>query len=99
MATEAQIYAIGTCAIGTCAIGILANQRNAQKSTSTRFLSMSLGNPADCFMQNKANFMDAQMNVTSLITADYENKSNWKLGENKPNQTQYESNQTQFARG
>ncbi|MBA7638730.1 hypothetical protein ES703_46386 [subsurface metagenome] len=28
MATETQIYAIGTCAIG-----ILANRRNAQKST------------------------------------------------------------------
>jgi len=25
------------------------------------------------------------MNLTSLITVDYENKSNWKLGENKPN--------------
>jgi hypothetical protein len=25
------------------------------------------------------------MNVTSLITVVYENKSNWKLGENKPN--------------
>ncbi|MBA7665919.1 hypothetical protein ES703_73994 [subsurface metagenome] len=24
------------------------------------------------------------MNVTSLITVDYENKSNWTLGENKP---------------
>ena len=40
------------------------------------------------FMQNKANFPDAQMNVTSLITVEYENKSNWTLGENKPNQTQ-----------
>jgi len=36
-------------------------------------------------MQNKPNFPDAQMNVTSLITKDYENKSNWTLGENKPN--------------
>ena len=25
------------------------------------------------------------MNVTSLITVDYENNSNWTLGENKPN--------------
>ncbi len=25
------------------------------------------------------------MNVTSLITVDYENIANWKLGENKPN--------------
>jgi len=39
----------------------------------------------DPFMQNKANFQKSQMNVTSLITVDYENKSNWTLGENKPN--------------
>jgi len=36
-------------------------------------------------MQNKANLLDAQMNLTSLITVDYENIANWKLGENKPN--------------
>jgi len=36
-------------------------------------------------MQNKPNLLDTQMNVTSLITVDYENKSNWKLGKNKPN--------------
>ena len=37
------------------------------------------------FMQNKPNLLDAQMNVTSFYTVDYENKSNWKLGKNKPN--------------
>jgi hypothetical protein len=37
------------------------------------------------FMQNKANFRKSQVNVTSFITKDYENKSNWTLGENKPN--------------
>jgi len=36
-------------------------------------------------MQNKANLLDAQMNVSSVLTTDYENKSNWTLGENKPN--------------
>ncbi len=36
------------------------------------------------FMQNKANLLDAQMNVSSVLTKDYENKSNWTLGENKP---------------
>jgi len=44
------------------------------------------------FLQNKANFRKAQMNVNSFITTDYENISNWTLGENKPKQTQ-------FARG
>jgi len=36
-------------------------------------------------MQNKPNLLDEQMNVTSFYTVDYENKSNWKIGENKPN--------------
>jgi len=44
------------------------------------------------FLQNKPNFRKSQMNVNLYITTDYENKSNWTLGENKPNQSQ-------FARG
>jgi len=36
-------------------------------------------------MQNEPNFRKSQMNLTSLITVDYENKSNWTLGENEPN--------------
>ncbi len=37
------------------------------------------------FMQNKANFRKSQMNVNLYNTTDYENKSNWTPGENKPN--------------
>jgi len=37
------------------------------------------------FMQNKPNFLRSQMNVNSLLTTDYENISDWTLGENKPN--------------
>jgi len=37
------------------------------------------------FMQNKPNFQNAQMNLSSILTTDYENKFNWTLGENKPN--------------
>ena len=36
-------------------------------------------------MQNKPNFLKDQMNVSFFNTKDYENKSNWTLGENKPN--------------
>jgi len=36
-------------------------------------------------MQNKPNFLDAQMNANSIITVDYENIANCKLCENKPN--------------
>jgi len=76
MATEAQI---------------LANRRNAQKSTSTRFLPMSLGNPADCFMQNKPNFLDAQMNVSSVKTMNYEQITMNNEPKNKPNQSQFQT--------
>ncbi len=40
-------------------------------------------------MQNKPNLLDAQMNVSIFSQMTYENKSNWTLGENKPNQTQF----------
>jgi len=43
-------------------------------------------------MQNKPNLPDAQMSVSSFYTVDYENKSNWTLGENKANQSQYKPN-------
>jgi len=36
-------------------------------------------------MQNKPNFQKSQMNVNLYNTMDYENLSNWTLGENKPN--------------
>jgi len=34
-------------------------------------------------------FPKSQMNVSFFYTVDYENKSNWALGENKPKQTQF----------
>ncbi len=36
------------------------------------------------FMQNKANFRKSQMNVSTILTKDYENNSNWTLGQNEP---------------
>ncbi len=36
-------------------------------------------------MQNKPNFRKSQMNVNPYNTMNYENKSNWTLGQNKPN--------------
>ncbi|UCE49282.1 MAG: hypothetical protein JSW47_03895, partial [Phycisphaerales bacterium] len=44
-------------------------------------------------MQNKPNFLRDKMNVTSFIAEAYENISNWTLGENKPNQTQFQIQQ------
>ncbi len=39
-------------------------------------------------MQNKPNFQKSQMNVNQYNTMNYENKSDWTLGKNKPNQSQ-----------
>jgi len=48
------------------------------------------------FMQNKANLLDTQMNVNSSITKDYENISDWTLGENKPNTKPIKAKQSQY---
>ncbi len=42
-------------------------------------------NQFESIMQNKANLLDAQMNVTSVLTKDYENDNTFRLPENKPN--------------
>jgi hypothetical protein len=55
-------------------------------------------------MQNEPNFGKAQMNVNKVLTKDYENKTNWTLGENEPKtnpiQSQFKANskpiQSQF---
>ena len=36
-------------------------------------------------MQNKPNFRKAKMNVSIFSTMDYENISDWTIGQNKPN--------------
>jgi hypothetical protein len=40
-------------------------------------------------MQNKANFKNSQMDIKLSISRDYEKKSKWTFGENKPNQSQF----------
>jgi hypothetical protein len=40
-------------------------------------------------MQNKPNLLDAKMNVTPLLTNYYENLLLYSLCKNKPNQTQF----------
>jgi hypothetical protein len=42
----------------------------------------------DLFMQNKANFRNEQMNISSFITSKYENLDIWWTGKNKVNQSQ-----------
>ena len=42
------------------------------------------------YMQNKPNFQNAEMNITSAIAKCYENISPIRKCENKPNQTQFQ---------
>jgi len=113
MSTEAQ-----TCAIACTVGGILANRRLGQRIVlnlghfdfdivSDLDIRISDFNHSGCFMQNKANLLNAQMNVTSLITKTCENNLCSGLLENKPNskpiqsqskpiQSQNKPNQTQF---
>ncbi len=43
-------------------------------------------------MQNKPNFQKSQVNVRPLVIMNYERKSNWTLGENKPNSNPNKAN-------
>jgi len=49
-------------------------------------------------MQNKANFPDAQMNVSPSITMNYEQKTMNYANKNKPNTNPNKPNQTQFPK-
>jgi hypothetical protein len=42
-------------------------------------------------MQNKANFRKAKMKLNSYSTKDYENEQLCRLRQNKPNQTQFQT--------
>ena len=92
MATEAQIYALctyvlctctlSTCALCTYALCLLSSILYICRDVTT-FVKRAL--QISSFMQNKANFPDDQMNGNKVLTKDYENITNWTLGENKPN--------------
>jgi len=58
-------------------------------SLFTNFPSTSVENPLQInpFYAKQTQSPQSQMNVNTCITKDYENKSDWTLGENKPNST------------
>jgi len=65
-----------------------ANRRNAPKThrpPNKPPNQPKLSTNYDSIITNKANFPDDQMNVSAITTKDYENISNCKLCENKPN--------------
>ena len=113
MATEAQIYAIACTIGGTCAIGILANRRLGRRIVlnlghfdfeivSDFDIRISDFNHSGCFMQNKPNLMDTQMNVSTVLTKDYERNDVFAVPENKANSNPIKPNtnpkQSQFPK-
>jgi len=73
---------------------IIANRPNVQESDSPRTAPMekstaNTGAPADCFMQNKANFRNAKMNENLFAAKAYENETTLRLEQNKPKQSQF----------
>ncbi len=73
MTTEAQIYAIGTCAVGIPPnrLSSLTCQPITSLLCKTNPILSAVGG--------------LQMNVSSLITVDYENKWQRRVRKNKPN--------------
>jgi hypothetical protein len=69
------------------------NRHQTKESGYSPTCSTIVENPLQIglFMQNKANFRKSQMNVSIFSKMAYENKSNWTLGENKPNQSQFQT--------
>jgi len=50
------------------------------------------------FMQNKANLLNAQMNLSDYITREYEKKDTWCSGKNKPKTNPNKPKQTQLPK-
>jgi len=67
----------------------MKNQLNDKKGQLIKGKSTKI---AAAFMQNKPNFSFAIINISSFVTGKYQNKTAFRQGKNKPNQTQYKAN-------
>ena len=69
----------------------MVNKQYTIRDTQSELLKYAISHThhASRIMQNKPNLRNNQMSATKVLTKHYENKSNWKLGKNKPNQTQF----------
>ena len=86
---------------------------HASRDTNLFFTTVVSALQIRLFMQNKANFRKSQMNVTKVLTMDYDKRTLGEHGKTKPikanqsqfkanimpKQTQYEPNQTQPPAG
>ena len=101
MASEAQICAIGILANRPNAQVMVLSFLRRQESRvlgvpgfriKCGMTAQKVPTKSCAFMQNKANFQKSQMNVSIFPQEAYENKSNWTLGENKPNSNPIKAN-------
>jgi hypothetical protein len=79
----------------------LSNTQYALRNTHDEIASTTVKNPLQIapFCSNKANFRKSQMNVTSLITADYVKRTLGQHGKNKPNSNPIQSQTNPTCRG
>ncbi len=50
-------------------------------------------------MQNEPKFRKVKLNVTKVLTKDYDQMDTWSIRKNEPKRTQNEPNQSQFQKG
>ncbi len=62
------------------------------------FYFLKLINQFESIMQNKPNLPNAQMNVNTVVTKDYEKTGLSDKGKTNPIQTQYKANQSQYPK-
>ncbi len=62
-----------------------ATPRRAPRRAHKPPISPNLPTIYNLFMQNKANFRNGQMNISSFITSKYEKLDIWWIGKNKAN--------------
>ena len=65
---------------------------NEPKTIKNEQINQEIDQLVILFMQNKANFKNAQMNVSFVYTKDYEDFYLFRCGKNEPKRTQNEPN-------
>jgi len=87
-ATRSPLFAFLTCSLCSCALCTFL----VIVSWLLVIFLVSSCPRGELIMQNKANLQNAQINITPLLTKEYENIRLYRRDENKPNQTQFKSN-------
>ena len=63
-----------------------------QKSIKNEQINQEIDQLVILFMQNKANFQNARMNISTVLTKHYDDFFTFRLGKNKAKQSQNKAN-------